>query len=86
MGFRREMEYRIGLESGERSVHSRLIADIGFQQTIAAFNLFQRLDVAGVGKFVDNQNVPPFAAKMPHQRRTDKAATAGNYATLILHR
>jgi hypothetical protein len=79
------MEYRIGLEFRKRRVHRLLIADVGLKQTVSSFDLFQRLDVTGIGKFVDHQNIAPFAAEMPHQRRADKTATAGNYATPILH-
>ncbi len=81
MGLGRQVHDRLGLEAGEHGTDPRLVGDIGLDQFVAGVggNARQRLQVAGVGQFVEVEHLMfGVLNQLANQRRADKAGAAGH--------
>ncbi|MNT39583.1 hypothetical protein D3C72_1758440 [compost metagenome] len=81
MRLSRQMHDGMWLESCQYSADSRLISNIGLNKLIAGIgrDAGQRLKVAGIRQLVEVEHfVFGIGDQVTHQRRTDKAGSAGD--------
>ena len=80
MALRRQMHHRVRLMRGEYLPHRRRIGDVRAHQHMAVVpaRLLQRLLGGRVGHLVDiDHDVVGVAQQVPHHRRADEPASAG---------
>ena len=81
------MHYHIRLVFSKNSVNDCFVANIALVEliTVAFGNSSERLQVSGIGQFVEVQNfVICFVDQMANDRRTDKACAAGDLKTFYM--
>ena len=81
VAFGRQIEHRLGAETGEGGRHLGAICDVSDEETVARQigNLGEIVPVAGIGQLVDVQDVIAFVAdQRAHQSRSNEAGSAGD--------
>ena len=84
VAFRRQVQNHVGLEIGEGAPHRRCVGDIRPNELKARVVLYrrQRIEVAGVGKLVEDKGVMADGEGMPHEGGADKTCPARHQKTL----